>query len=137
MFQAGDCFLIETNRDEGGFIKSHLHIVIIDCEEHTGTTVIVVVETLEGKKDETTILKPGDHDFIQQDSYVNYRRSRTTSNTDLRRLVETGVAKPKNPVSKELLIKIKKGIIDSRFTPRYVVEYCRRKFSDEAFDQLK
>lgn len=136
MFGAGNCLLIETNRDGGGHIQSHLHVVILDCELHTNTTVIVCVETLVGKKDKTTVLNPGDHDFIKHPSYVNYGRSKPISSAELLELLNKGIAKTMEPVTAELLSRLRKGILDSGFTPTDVLEYCRRRFSDEAFDKL-
>ena len=118
------------------FAHSHLHVVVLDCEEHTGTTIIVVVESLVGRKDTTTILKPGDHVFITRESYVNYRRAKTTSKVDLQRLLDSGKAKPLDSISSDVLARIQKGIVDSPFTPRYVVDHYRRKTEDQAFRKL-
>ncbi len=123
MVGAGDCFLIETDRYEDGSIRSHLHVIVIDCEEHTGTTIIVVVETLTSKKDTTVVLRQGDHEFIKQDSYVNYRRAKTTSNTDIEHLVKRGKARPMGSIKGDLLKRIEQGLKASVFTPQYVVDF--------------
>ncbi len=118
----GDCFLIETNK-EAGVVKSHLFVVVIETEPHTLNTIIVNIQTIRGEKhDKTVILYRGDHDFIKQDSYVNYRLARIISVPELEQKIKEGVAKIKNPVSSTILQRIAEGITRSPFTPMEVKE---------------
>ena len=73
MFQKGDCFLIETNKDNNGYIQSHFFITILEITEKE--IVIVNIDKVRGKSvyDKTVILdaKEG-HDFVTETSFVNY-----------------------------------------------------------------
>ena len=76
MLGTGDCLLIDTNIDKGGYLQAHLFVIILDCEEHTRNTIIVYIQTVRSNKvDRTTILNPGDHEFIKNESYFVYRRA--------------------------------------------------------------
>lgn len=122
MFSAGDCLLIETNESEGGRIVAHLHVVLLDPQEHTHNTIIVCIETLNSEKqDQTTLLTPGEHDFIVTTSYVNYRRARICSTDDLDQSIEKGAAHRRAPASPALLEKIRRGLLRSRLAP---IEVC-------------
>lgn len=122
MLEVGDCFLIETNHDADGFIQSHLHIIVLEKEEFTGNTIIVVIETLRsGRTDKTTILRPGDHEFIKKESYVNYRRSRQISTRTIEKLLQDKKAKSRASIKSDILKKIQEGILKSPFTPAEVV----------------
>lgn len=123
MLKSGDCLLIETNFDEFGFIQNHLFIIILEPQGAIRNTIVVNIETYNSKKqDDTTILEPGEHDFIVERSYVNYRRARIRSFDDLEDLVRNGKAKPYSPLKDNLFHKVCEGILKSIFTPYEVKE---------------
>lgn len=122
MCGAGDCFLIETNYKSDGTIQSHLHIILLEPQEHTRSTIVVPVESLTSKKqDHTTILSLGEHEFIKHRSYVNYRRAKISSVIDIEKRVEENTAKKKAPIDTELLSRIVIGLKKSNHTPREVL----------------
>ena len=117
MFSAGDCLHIETNPNAFNEIKAHLHVVIIDIIPTTGETIIVPVEThTSEKQDGTTFLYTGDHQFIKQKSYVNYRRARIHTKDDLQNWIDTGIAKKMKPLEADVLQRVKNGVIESKRT---------------------
>jgi len=129
---AGDCFLIETNIDEGGFIRKHLHVVLLDYEGRTGTTIIVDIESFESdKQDQTRLLNAGCHPFVKHKSFVNYRRAKTYSKLDLEKLVREGKAEPKEPMPLETLEYIISGMRESTRTRPPVKSYFENKYWDK------
>ena len=119
----GDCLLIETGRRQGGSMQAHLFVVLLDPSEHNGNTIIVSVESLRSERhDRTTVLRQGDHEFIRQESYVNYSRAAIVSVAHLEGLIQAKSARMRKPFREELVAKIRSGISKSRFTPLGVVE---------------
>ena len=121
-WKPGDCLLIETNLDEGGHVVSHLFVVILECNEHSEKTIIVNIQSAEGKFDRTTILQIGDHEFIKRVSFVNYRLARIVTKSDLDGLAKSKKAKPKQPLSEEVFQRLCEGIMKSPFTSLEVRE---------------
>lgn len=134
MLGAGDCLLIDTNVDKGGYLQSHLFVIILDCEEHTRNTIIVYVQTVRSPKvDRTTILNPGDHDFIKHESHIEYRQAQIVSVDSLDQKVLEGTAQPMAPMKYDVFKRICDGIMKSSFTPVEV----REMYSDHLYRRLK
>jgi len=122
MLGAGDCFLLETNRDRDGTIISHLFVIVINPEEFTKNTIVVPVDTLTSRKqDQTTTLNLGDHEFIKKPSFINYNRARIMTVTFIDQMIRDGKAKSKEPIKTEVLIKIRDGLRKSDHTPQEVL----------------
>ena len=122
MAKAGDCFWIETNHDQDGYIAGHLVIVVLDPEEFTKRTIIVPVTTLRSQKqDQTTILDQGDHEFIKHRSFINYGLAKIRSMAFIEELIKSGKGKAKDPIGDVILSKVSQGIRKSPHTPQEVV----------------
>jgi len=65
----GDTFLMPA---PGGRATPHLWIVVTTPDPATRECAIVSVTTLRNSKDQTIILRPGDHPFIRHDSTIFY-----------------------------------------------------------------
>src|SRR5215469_3782445 len=65
----GDTFLMPA---PGGAATPHLWIVITQPDPLTHECAIVSVTTLRNSKDQTIILRVGDHPFIRHDSTIFY-----------------------------------------------------------------
>lgn len=134
MWNAGDCFLLETNIDKGGKRKAHLFIIILSIHSDTEKTIIVHVQSIRSQKDDqTTILKAGDHDFITHDSYINYRMAQLVSKNSLLKTFSEHKFKAKSPMKKEIFERICNGILKSPFTPNEVKEL----YEDYLYKQIK
>lgn len=134
MWNAGDCFLLETNLDQSGNLQAHLFIVILAVHSKTDKTILVHIQSIRSNKiDGTTILKVGDHDFISRDSYVNYRMARIESMESLSKIFAENNFKTKLPMRQDVFERICTGILKSPFTPREVKEL----YEDYLYKQLK
>lgn len=123
MFTAGETLHIETNHTEGGYIQSHLFVIVLDIDPKNNSTIIIPIDTIRGSKhDKQTTLDIGCHEFITRNSYVNYRRAKLVTTDNLQNLILQGIAKRKKPCSKELLDRIRDGILKSEFTPMEIRE---------------
>jgi hypothetical protein len=67
--ECGDTFLMPA---PGGPVTPHLWIVVTPPAPRTHLCAVVSVTTLRNSKDQTIILRPGDHPFIRHDSTVFY-----------------------------------------------------------------
>lgn len=70
--------------------------------------------------DNACIIKPGEHPFIQHDSYVRYRDARIDTVEHIENRVHEGVFSVKPPCSAELLKRIITGASTSRYASREV-----------------
>ncbi len=133
MFKGGDCLHIETNIGEGGRVQTHLHFVLLDPEAITGMTIIVDLETLDSERqDHTTILKKGEHPFIDRGSFVNYSRAKIRSVDQLNALVKSLKARRGDPLDPGIYERVRSGIMKSPRTPMEVSEFCFDRLLNEA-----
>jgi hypothetical protein len=134
MWNAGDCFLLETNLDKGGKRKAHLFVVILSLHTNSDKTITVHVQSIRSLKDDrTTILKPGDHDFITHDSYINYRMAKIVSLESLSKVLAENKSRTKPSMQQDVFERICKGIMNSPFTPHEV----KQLYEDYLYQQLK
>lgn len=131
--KAGDCFLAETGPIRGGAIVRHLFVLLIDPEPNTGNTVTVPSSTIRSPKcDQTCTLKPGEHDFIEDPSFIDYSFAEVESEDDILAMIKSRDASHKDPVTPELLERIQSGLTASKHTRRRVKEW----FIQQRMDQL-
>ncbi len=65
----GDTFFMPA---PGGAATPHLWIIVTQPDPQTHECAIVSVTTLRNSKDQTVILRVGDHPFIRHDSTIFY-----------------------------------------------------------------
>ncbi len=135
MFEEGNCFWIETNPDREGRPQGHFFVIILNCDGER--IVIVNIDKIKGKKkyDTTTIIRAGEgHEFIVEDSYVNYDEAELTDIGHLQTKLNDKSAKHKDGLmEKDVLERINAGILKSDFT-NYEV---RDVFVDRLFKGIK
>lgn len=115
--QAGATFLIPS-----GPAGEHLFIVVIAGEVINGKPHLlsVCLCTIRGVQyDNSCVLKIGEHPFAVADSYIAYRHTRSDPVEHVVARLDEGVFISKEPVSKELLRRIKAGLL-LKTTPRYI-----------------
>ena len=112
---AGDTFLVARP-------YNHLYVVCSDPAVDPELVLIVNFTTFKPKEEDGCIVKPGEHPFIQQRSCIRYKDARIARVKDLMVLVDRGQLSKREPVSEELLARIRGGASQSDFLP----EECRR-----------
>ena len=113
----------------GGTITPHLWVVVTEPDAATHLCVIVSVTTLRNSKDQTILLRPGDHPFIRHDSTVFYGDAMIV---DVRRLdaeVAAGLALVRAPCSPTTLKLVQDGVLASPFTRPKIERFCRSHWS--------
>jgi hypothetical protein len=123
--RAGATLLMPT-----GNAGDHLHIVLNDPRPFDGygrqpCVLLVNLSSVRADTpyDNTCVLEPGTHVFVQHRSFIYYRYARIEPEAHILRLVGQGVFKPHEPVSAETLRTIRAGLFDSPHTKREFKRY--------------
>ncbi len=119
MLECGGTFLTGDGEED----NFHLWVIITPVNE--GEVVTVCVVTAHKKSEQLVVLNCGDHPFIQHKSVIAYRFSKIRMVSDIEELLAKGMARKREPVSPELLGRIRAGLVDSDFTPNHVRAFYR------------
>jgi hypothetical protein len=110
---AGDCYWAQGVNEP----VPHLRIVVTNPDLN-GRFIIVNMTTMRAGADQTTVLKPGDHQLVRHESFVLYGASRMSTVAALEKETEQGLAVRTTPSFSGLTLKrIQAGILNSEFTP--------------------
>jgi hypothetical protein len=96
---------------------NHLYIVCSDPAIDPDHVVLVNFTTFKPKEEDCCIVKPGEHPFIRQRSCIRYKDARAPSVNELEVLVEKSLMSPREPVSEDLLARIRSGASKSEYLP--------------------
>ena len=102
-------FLVEEQKT----IDTHLWVVVSDPHRFPEQVVIVSVTTLKEHKDQACPLKRGCHPCITHASCVAYNLAKVVSLAKLLECKDAGLLKLQEPVSSELLERIRNRAGDS------------------------
>ena len=120
-FVAGETFLFPLGTRE----TPHLWIVSTTADAD-GRFAIVSLTSLKGSKDQTVILRAGEHPFIRWDTCVAYALAELTSSEQLEDLINRGTAQRQAPLRSDLLRLIVDGFLGSDFTKKRISDFVRR-----------
>jgi hypothetical protein len=111
---AGDTFLLSHP-------YNHLYVVCSDPTLDAEHVVLVNFTTFEQEEESCCIVNPGEHPFITRKSCIRYKDARIAATVALRKLLDLGQMNRREPVSGDLLTRIRNGASESDFLP----EGCR------------
>jgi len=124
MLNQGDTFLTGDEQDDT------LHLWIILTPPSEGEVVTVSVTTKRRRSETLVQLHAGDHPFIVHDSVIAYGYARIRTVEEIERAIATGAAKLREPVTPELLARVRNGLLDSDFTPNGIRHFYRTVMKD-------
>ncbi len=124
--QCGDTFLMPV---PGGRLIPHLWIVVTDPEPQTNFCAIVSITTLRNSKDQTVILRIGDHPFIRHDSTIFYGDAMILDARRLDAEIMAGLAIIRERCSPQTLKLVQDGVLASPFTRPKILRFCRDRWS--------
>ena len=107
--KAGDAFYI---RDRS--VDTHLWVVISDPQRAPGRVIMVSVTTFEDYKEDVCPINAGDHPRVTHRSCVAYHEARMTTLERLIALRDGNHLSIQDPISGELLARIREGVNRSR-----------------------
>ena len=119
MLHCGDTFYVAETEDD----EPHLTIIITPPEE--GEVVTVTVTTRRRHSETLVTLNVGDHPFIKWASGIAYSYARIRTVDEIENAIRSGRAKTREPVSPDLLKRIRAGLLDSEFTPNGVLHFYK------------
>ncbi len=117
MLSRGDTFYAQDSEDE----EPHLQVIITSPEE--GEVITVPITTKRRHSETLVQLSVGDHPFLKWQSVISYFYARIRTVEDIEASLNCGKAKQREPISPELLKRIRMGLKDSDFTPNGVRHY--------------
>jgi hypothetical protein len=118
---AGDTFLVVAP-------FNHLYVVCSDPAADPVQVLIVNFTTFRPKEETCCIVTPGEHAFIRHRSCVRYKDARIVPVKSLIALLDSAQMSRREPVSKELLARIRGGASNSEYLP----EECRRFLKNQS-----
>ncbi len=107
---AGTTFLLSA-------VDIHLWIIISDPTLDAENVLIVNLTTLAPRKEQTCILRVGDHPWIRHDTCVNYGDSQLTTLDKLLAAQRANALLIQSPASADVLKRIREGAMNSTKMP--------------------
>ena len=117
MLSCGDTFYAGETEDD----EPHLNVIITSPE--AGEVITVPVTTKRQHSETLVQLAAGDHPFIKWQSVVSYFYAKIRTVDEIEAAIGCGKATKREPVTPELLKRIRMGLRDSDFTPNGVRHY--------------
>lgn len=112
----------------GGIATPHLWIVITDPDPFTYLCAIVSVTTLRNSKDQTVILRVGDHPFIRHESTIFYGDAMIVDARRIEMEINARLAVAHKPCPAATLGLVRQGVLASPFTRPKVLRFCREQW---------
>jgi hypothetical protein len=107
--EAGETFYLPDRSADG-----HLWIVISDPGKDPDRVLLVSMTSHDVDKEDVCLIDPGEHPRVKQRTCICYKPARATSLKNLDRLRDSGYLQMQEPVSADLLERIRRGVALSR-----------------------
>jgi hypothetical protein len=117
--KSGDAFLYPMNSSG---LKHHLHIVATDPDEN-GLVAIASLTSLKGAKDQTVIIRQGEHPFIRWETVVFFAQAFLIEVSAIEEWLSNGDAQSQVAITHTLLSEIQDGFIASDSTKNRVRDF--------------
>jgi hypothetical protein len=104
--------------------KNHLFVILTDkCQE--GSHLLVNFSTIrpESFHDSTCVVLPGEHPFIKQPSYIEYRRAEIVNARHIIKCTDSSYFVPNTTTEEALFNRICDGVSASEHTPKRIKTY--------------
>jgi hypothetical protein len=125
IFCAGRAFLLS-----GGQVSApHLWFVLTDADA-SGKVITVMLRSAKPYTDKTVVLNVGDHPWIRHESNIDYGTARPVPKTKLIDANNGSRLVIQADMSKELLQKVRDGLLKSSHTIHAVRDECKARFEE-------
>lgn len=111
-----------------GTVTPHLWIVVTEPHPPSNLCGIVSVTTLRNSKDQTVILRVGDHPFIRHESTIFYGDAMIVDAERLENEIAAGLAVRRDPCPAATLKLVQQGVNASPFTRPKFLRFCREQW---------
>ena len=109
---AGDTLLIAL---PDASVDSHMWMVISDPAQ-SDDVLIVNFTSWRADKDQACILDRGDHPYISRKTCINFKDAKVCKAENLDKLIDAGQMKSLEPLSTDILRRIRDSVADSRIS---------------------
>lgn len=111
--------------------QKHLFVLLTDPIGPSEEILLVSLSSVKPSRpnDRTCLLYPGDHPFIQRDTFANYALARIETAGKLTAGVESQTMYPREMMDPGIFARICKGLIDSRFTVPKLKRFYQQSIS--------
>jgi hypothetical protein len=107
--EAGETFYLPDKSADG-----HLWVVVSDPGKNRDRVLLVSMTSYHVTKEDACLIDAGEHPKVKHKTCISYKPARQTSLENLDRLRDSGYLKMQEPVSPELLERIRRGISRSK-----------------------
>lgn len=114
----------------------HLWFILTDPDPKTGKVVAVLLVTPRPHTDKTVTLLPGEHEFIQHDSNVDFSSTLLVATGRLHDCIQAGTCRQQPDMTPVLLRKLRVGLLQSPRTIHDIIAYCNERFDAAGYDLL-
>jgi hypothetical protein len=115
--QAGDTFVLVGAADR------HLWVILSDPGLDPDRVLFVSLTSHDVTKEDVCLIAAGEHPFVQHQTCVFYEDIREAPLAVLDRLRDSGRLQPREPVSADLLDRIRRGVSLSRDIKLKYIEF--------------
>jgi hypothetical protein len=117
-----------------GGTTPHLHVVVTEPFGNPEVVVLVNLSSCKGFpfEDRTTMIRPGDHPFVERESYIPYDYAKKVRLDVITRKLEERKAERREDLSEQLLTRITDGLMRSPRTPGNIKSLVRRSTSKKS-----
>lgn len=111
--------------------KKHLHIICSEPAFYSGIgalgVLVVNITSVDPERpyDTTCVLHPGDHPFIEHDSYVLYAKAVVWKTSSIENRILTGEIVTQPPLKEPVISNVISGFLISPMTNRRILNFCR------------
>ena len=124
MASPGDTFILR-----GGWQRSpHLWVLLWGPSGPAEAFLAVSFTTLQPHKDQTCIVQAGEHPFVQHPTCVMYSDTRRITQEKLDAAIASRAAVVMDPLSPELLERVRAGLFVSGYSVNSIVAMAREEF---------
>jgi len=114
--------------------RKHLFTLLTDPVDHEAEEKVVLMVSISSVRpgipyDSTCILCPGDHPFVQRESFVLYARARIEETDKLLRGIKNGALIGYDPMDSGVFARICRGVEESQFTPMKILKFYQKTLS--------
>ena len=108
-------------------INPHLYVVISDPSQYPDEVVLVNMTTLRPYSDTGCIIEVDEHSFVTKQTCIEYQHAVVTTLYQLGRTINSGAYVEKDPVSEDLLQRIRLGAAESERIQLGVLEILKEQ----------
>ena len=123
MLKAGQTILLP----KPGHSTPHLWVVLLAPDPVSHETVIVNLTSQKTHSDNTVVLQPGEHPFVQHPTVVFFADARIVDAKHIAAAMEAGTFQSHQDCSAALVLRIQHGLLASTMTPQKVKLFAGRQ----------